>query len=78
MLSRNKATQSVHKDTLRQPQNTNSLRDTRDNTAHMVFEGEPAVKLHAKNIEVGTKANGNPRQDQVTMERVHSRGSNNH
>ena len=23
-----------------------------DNTAHMVFKGEPAVKLHAKNIEV--------------------------
>ena len=28
----------------------------------MIFEGEPAVKLHAKNIEVGTSANGNPRQ----------------
>ena len=27
----------VHKDTLHQPQNTNSLRDTRDNTAQMVF-----------------------------------------
>ena len=38
----------VHKDTLHQPQNTNSLRDTRDNTTYMVFEGEPAVKLHAK------------------------------
>ena len=48
----------VHKDTLHQPQNTNSLRDTIDNTAHMVFESEPAVKLHNKNIEVGTSANG--------------------
>ena len=34
----------------------NSLRDTKDNTVHMVFEGEPAVKLYAKNIEVGTSA----------------------
>ena len=33
----------------------------------MIFECEPAVKLHANNIEVGTSANGNPRQDQVTM-----------
>ena len=61
----------VHKDMLHQPQNTNSLRDTRDNTAHMVFEGKPAVKLHAKNINVETSANGNSRQDQVTMGRVH-------
>ena len=53
-------------------QNINSLRDMRDNTTHMVFEGEPAVKLHAKNVEVGTSANGNPRQDQVTMGRVDS------
>ena len=33
----------------------------------MVHEGEPAVELDAKNIEVGTCANINPRQDQVTM-----------
>ena len=32
---------------LKQPQNTNSLRDTGDNTNHMVFEGEPAVKFRA-------------------------------
>ena len=25
-----------------------------------IFEGEPAVKLHAKNIEVGTSANETP------------------
>ena len=43
----------VHKDTLHQPQNTNSLRDPGDNTTHMVFEGESAVKLHAKNVKVG-------------------------
>ena len=61
----------VHNDMLHQPQNTNSLRDTRDNT----IEGDPAVKLHIKNIEVGTSANGNPRQDQVTLGRVHSPGS---
>ena len=68
----------IYKDTLHQPQNMNSLRDTGDDTAHMVFEGEPPVKLHTKNVEVGTSANGNPRQDQVTMGRVHSRGSTNH
>ena len=58
-----------------QPKNTNSMRDT---TTHMVFEGEPAVKHIAKNIEVGTSANSNPRQDQVSMGRVHSPGSTNH
>ena len=26
----------------------------------MVLEGQLAVKLHAKNVEVGTSANGNP------------------
>ena len=62
----------VNKDTLHQPQNKNSLRETRDNTTYMVFEDEPAVKLYAKNVEVGTSANGNHRQDQVTMGRVHS------
>ena len=61
----------VHKDKLHQPQNINSLRDMIDNTAHISFEGEPAVKLQAKNIEVGTRANGNPRQDKVTIGRVH-------
>ena len=54
------------------------LRDTRDNTAHMVFEGEPAAKLHAKNIEIGSSANGNSTQDQVTMERIHTPGSTNY
>ena len=53
----------VHKERLHQPQNSNSLRDKRDNTTHMVLEGELAVKLHAKNIEVETSANGNLRQD---------------
>ena len=60
----------VHKGTLHQPQNTNSLRDTGDNAMRMVFEGEPTVKLHAKNVEVGTRANGNSREDQITMGRV--------
>ena len=68
----------VHKDTLHQPQNTNYLRDTIDNTPHMIFEGEPAVILHAKNIEVGTSVNGNRRQDQVTTGRVNNNGSTNH
>ena len=35
-----------------------SLRDTGDNTTHMVFEGESAVKLHAKNVKLGTRVNG--------------------
>ena len=61
-----------------QQQNIISLRDTGDNTTHMVFEGEPAFKLHEKNVKVGTSANGNHRQDQVTMLRVDSPGSNNH
>ena len=52
----------VHKDKLLQPQYTNYFKDTGDNTTHMEFEGEPAVKLHAKNVKVGTSANGNPMQ----------------
>ena len=44
----------------------------------MVFEGELAVKLHAKNVEVGTSSDRNPRQDQVTMGRTHSPGSTHH
>ena len=44
----------------------------------MVFEGELAVKLDAKNVEVGTTANGNSIQDHVTMERLLSPGSTNH
>ena len=47
-----------------QPQNTNSLRDTGNNTTHMVLE------LQAEDVEVGTSANGNPRKYQVTMGRV--------
>ena len=53
-----------------------SLRHTGNNTTHMV-EYELAVKLHAMDVEVGTSAIGNPRQDQVTMGRVHSPGSTN-
>ena len=68
----------VHKDMFHQPQNTNSLRETRDNTMHMVFKGKPAVKLYAKNINVWTIANGHPRQNQVSMGRVDSPGSTNH
>ena len=43
----------------------------------MDFESELAVKLHAKDVEVGTSSDNNPRQDQVTMGRVHSPGSTN-
>ena len=41
----------------------------------MVFKGEPAVKLHAKNVKVGTSVNWNPRYDQITMGRVDSPGT---
>ena len=44
---------------------------------HMVFEGELAVKHHAKAVEVGTSSDRNHRQDQVIMGRVHSSGSTN-
>ena len=50
---------------------------TGGNTTHIVFEGEPAVILHAKNVKVGTSANGNPK-DQVTIGRVFSPRSANH
>ena len=43
----------------------------------MVFKGEFAVKLHAKDVEVGTSTNGNPRLDKVTMGSVHCPGSAN-
>ena len=41
----------------------------------MVFEGELAVELHAKDVEVGTCSDRNSRQNQVTMGRAHSPGS---
>ena len=44
---------------------------------HMVFEGEVAVKLHAKDVEVGISSNKNPRQEQVTIGMAHSPGSTN-
>ena len=44
----------------------------------MVFEGgELAVKLQAKDVEVGTSLNGNTRKDQVTIGIFHSPGSTN-
>ena len=73
-----KQQRGIYKDTLHQPENTNSLKDTGDDTTYMVYEGEPAVKLQMKNVEVGTSTNGNPTKDQVTMGRVHSPGSTNH
>ena len=69
MTGATKQQRGIHKDTLHQPQHTNSLRDTGDNTTQMTagFNGEPAVKLYAKNVKVGTSANGNSRKDQDTM-----------
>ena len=63
--------------TFHQPQNTNSLRDMGNNTMHMVFEGKLAVKLRAKDVEVGNISDRNLRQDRVTMGRAHSPGSTN-
>ena len=40
---------------------------------HMIFEGDLSVKLHAKDVEVGTSSDRKSRQDQVTMGRAHSR-----
>ena len=50
MQNSNEVHRGVHKYTFNQPQNTNSLRDTGNNIMHMVFEGELAVKLHAKDV----------------------------
>ena len=36
----------------------------------MVFKCELAIKLRAKDVEVGTSSDRNPRQDQVTMGRL--------
>ena len=55
----------------------NSLRDTANNTTHMIFKGELAVKLHAKHVKVGTSSDRNSRQNQVTVGRVHSPESTN-
>ena len=44
---------------------------------HMVFKGELAVKLQAKDVKVGTGLIRNTRQDQVTMGRVRSPGFTN-
>ena len=50
----------IRNDKLHQPQNTNSLRDTGNDTSHMVLKGEPAVKLHTKNVELGLAQMENP------------------
>ena len=56
---------------------TQILLDTRNNTMHMLIEGELAVKFHTIDVGVWTSANGNHRQDQVTKGRVHSPGPTN-
>ena len=66
MHNNNKVTQLCPQIYLSPPQNSNSLKDTGNNSMHIVFKGELAVKLRAKNVEVGTSADGHPWQDQVT------------
>ena len=39
---------------------------------HIVFDCDLAVKLHVKDVEVGTSSNGYPRQGKVTMWKVQS------
>ena len=43
----------------------------------MVFKSELFVTLRANDVEVGTGADENTRQDQGTMGRIHSPGSAN-
>ena len=53
----------VHEDTFHQPK-MSIFRETQMTIPRTwSLKGEPAVKLHANKIEVGTSANGNPRQD---------------
>ena len=44
---------------------------------HIIFEGELAVKLHAKDVEVVASSDRNSRQDQETMWIAYSPGSTN-
>ena len=57
----------VHNDTLHQSQNTNSLRDTRNNTTHMIFEGELAAILHAKDVKVAQPSRLGPAQMEIRV-----------
>ena len=43
----------------------------------MVFEGVLVANFHAKDVEVWTSSDRNPRQDKVTMGRAHRPGSTN-
>ena len=66
----------VHKYTFHKPQNKFSERH-RNNTTHMVFEGQLAIKNYAKDVKFGTIADRNHRLHNVTMGRVLSSGSTN-
>ena len=61
----------VHKDALHQLQNTNSLNVTRNNTRHLVFEGELAINFTSKMSRLRLAKMETPRQDQFTMRRIH-------
>ena len=50
------------------------MRYARNNNSLGGFEGELAVKLLSRDVEVGTSSNGDPIQDQVNMRRVHILG----
>ena len=78
MQNSNEATQRFSQQHTSPTSKYQFFENARYNTAHIVLEGEPAVKLHAKNVEVGTSANGNQRQDHVTMGKVQSSESTNH
>ena len=44
---------------------------------YMAFEGELDVKLHGKDVKIGTRVNAKLRKDKVIMRRVHSPESTN-
>ena len=77
MQNSNEVTQRCPQISFHQPQNITSMRYTGYNTMHMVFKGELAVKLHSKDVEVGTSTDRNLKQDQVTLGRAHSPRSTN-
>ena len=59
MQSRNEVTQRYLQIYVSPTSNTNFLTDTGNNTTHMVFEGELAAELPAKDVEVGTNSDRN-------------------
>ena len=79
MQNSNEVTQRCPQILFHQTQNIKSLRYTGYNSrpTHIVFEGELAVKLRSKDVEVGTSMDRRLKQDQVTLVLDHSPRSTN-